>query len=42
MQNTLLNFFVALQQTNVVCQVYKYSNFRNQEIIDNFLEGRII
>lgn len=31
-------FFVALQQSNIVCQVYKYPNFRNQEIIDNLLK----
>ena len=36
-KNMLITFFKALNNSHLASQVYKYSNFRNQEIIDNLL-----
>ena len=36
-KNMLITFFRALNNSHLVSQVYKYSNFRNQEIIDKLL-----
>ena len=36
-KNMLITFFKALNNSHLASQVYKYSNFRNQEIIDKLL-----
>ena len=38
MKTTVKQFFIALQKTNIVYKIYKYSNFRNQEIIEKLLK----
>ena len=40
MKATIKQFFVALQKTNIAYKIYKYSNFRNQEIIDKLLKKK--
>jgi hypothetical protein len=37
-KTTIKQFFIALQKTNIAYKIYKYSNFRNQEIIEKLLK----
>ena len=38
MKTIVRQFFIALQQTSMTSDIYKYANFKNQELIENLLE----
>ena len=38
MKTIMKQFFIALQQTSMTSDIYKYANFKNQELIENLLE----
>jgi len=38
MKTIMKQFFIALQQTSMTSDIYKYANFQNQELIENLLE----
>jgi len=38
MKTVMKQFFIALQQTSMTSDIYKYANFKNQELIENLLE----
>lgn len=38
MKTIVKQFFIALQQTSMTSDIYKYANFKNQELIETLLE----
>jgi len=38
MKTIMKQFFIALQQTSMTSDIYKYTNFKNQELIESLLE----
>lgn len=38
MKTIMKQFFIALQQTSMTSDIYKYANFKNQELIETLLE----